>query len=339
MIVLCSPIPVWFLSGDLLEHPFRTQLKEDHYSEKVVLFDGQAISFPHEQVHLHQDSALAAGDAASMSNMTALERMNFLREQDVNVYTCYQSIQKIQPSFDHVLVDILVADPKANIVLQASRNALLTDTLNRRLQHVLKDRFCGDSLVECNSCVKAHARIHFMPRVKSDQVLDLMQKSDVILHPFHFGGSKTASDAINAGVPLVTFPQRYLRGRMASVFIKNMDLGAVDPDAAACCIASCVSDYVTKAVRLASDQEYRSMVANTIKKRGDRIFNDKMVAFEWGKLLTRALGIRINDEDLKTHIDFVPEERHQESWTSKAVEDEQTRWQKSAVLSGMLGVH
>ena len=229
---------------------------------------------------------------------------------------------------------------KANIVLQASRNALLTDTLNRRLQHVLKDRFCGDSLVECNSCVKAHARIHFMPRVKSDQVLDLIQKSDVILHPFPFGGPKTASDAINAGVPLVTFPQRYLRGRMASVFIKNMDLGAVDPDAAACCIASCVSDYVTKAVRLASDQEYRSMVANTIKKRGDRIFNDKMVAFEWGKLLTRALGIRINvDEDLKTHIDFVPEERHQESWTSKAVEVEQKRWQKSAVLSGMLCVH
>lgn len=40
----------YFISGDRLEHPFRTQMSGDknhleHYSEQVVLFDGQAISF------------------------------------------------------------------------------------------------------------------------------------------------------------------------------------------------------------------------------------------------------------------------------------------------------
>ena len=85
-----------------------------------------------------------------------------------------------------------------------------------------------------------------------------------------FGGSKTASDAINAGVALVTYPQQYLRGRMASVFFKAMALGEVDPDTSSCCIANSVSDYVTKALRLASDQDYRSRVVHAIREQSDR---------------------------------------------------------------------
>lgn len=148
-----------------------------------------------------------------------------------------------------------------------------------------------------------------------------------------FGGSKTASDAVNAGVPLVTYPQRYLRGRMAAVFIKAMDLGQVDPDTASCCIADSVSDYVTKAMRLASDQDYRSKVVHAIQQRSDRIFNDKMISLEWSKLLTRALGVRISEQELISRIGFIAEERHRDSYISKLVEDEQLRWRKSVMLA------
>jgi hypothetical protein len=71
-------------------------MKEDHYSEQLVLFDGQAISFPREQYHPLQDSIVAAGDAASLLNMTALERMDLLRERATHIYLCFQSIQKMQ---------------------------------------------------------------------------------------------------------------------------------------------------------------------------------------------------------------------------------------------------
>lgn len=156
------------------------------------------------------------------------------------------------------------------------------------------------------------------------------------LPPLKFGGSKTASDALNAGAPLVTFPQPYLRGRMAAAFIRAMELGKVDADAASCCIASSVSDYVTKAMKLASDHEYRSRVVRAIKMQSERIFDEVMVSFEWGRLLTRALGIRISDEELMSRIGFVPDERHQEAHVSKMVEDEQRRWRKSVLLSSML---
>ncbi|KAL7548716.1 hypothetical protein ACHAWF_011984 [Thalassiosira exigua] len=345
ILVMGSPvtsgIPTfdYFVSGDLLEHPFRTQLPEDHYSEQVVLFDGQAISFPMNQYHPPQSSEMAAGDAASLSNATALERMDVLRAQGKRIYLCFQSIQKLQPSFDHVLVDILNGDTNGHVALQASRSSIQTSSLQRRLQEVLRERLCPFVPINCPAASKAYARIHFLPRVKSDEVLDLMRKSSVVLHPFPFGGSKTASDAVNAEVPLVTLPQRYLRGRMASAFFTAMDLGSVEPDAASCCVASSVSDYVTKALRLASDQDYRSGVVRSIRERKNRIFDERMVSVEWAKLLTRSLGIRISEEEIRSKIGFIPEERHQEDYISKAMEREQMRWKRSVLLSNTMHAH
>ncbi len=138
-------------------------------------------------------------------------------------------------------------------------------------------------------------------------------------------------------VPLVTFPQRHLRGRMAAVFFKHMALHEVDPDIATCCVADSVSDYVSKAIRLASDPNYRTRVRYGIKERSHRIFNEKSVSFEWGKFLTRALGVKISDDELYLTIGYVPEDRHHQSYISKVVEYEQSRWEKSAMLASILG--
>ena len=59
----------------------------------------------------------------------------------------------------------------------------------------------------------------------------------------------------------------------------------------------------------------------------------QMVSYEWGRLLTRALGVAISDDDLKSYVGFVPEERHQEAYISKAVEDEQVRWRNSVLIA------
>ena len=59
-------------------------------------------------------------------------------------------------------------------------------------------------------------RILFTPRVGGEgNYLKLIQLSDVMLHPFPFGGAKTAADCAAAGRPLVAMRARFLRGRMA----------------------------------------------------------------------------------------------------------------------------
>eukprot|EP00984_Skeletonema_dohrnii_P011710 scaffold4693_cov113-Skeletonema_dohrnii-CCMP3373.AAC.3 len=328
----------YFMSGDLLEHPYRTQLKSDHYTEQVVLFDGQAISFPDSQHHLPQDSALAAGDAHS--NVTSLEQMTLLAKQDTHLFVCFQNIAKIQPSFDHVLVDILLADQKAHLILQASRHAAQTSSLSNRLEKTLHERLCGYNASQECSTQSFQSRIHYIARIKSDQTIEFLQRSgtsSVVLQPFPFDGSKTTSDAINAGVPLVTFPQKHLRGRMSSTLIRAMFSDDTPDDISMCCIANSVSEYVSKAMRLTSDLQFRSRVSAAIQQRSTRVFNNKSVSLEWAKFLTRALEQRISDQELDYEIGFGDEDRHYQSFSAKAIENDQQLWRESVMLGHRSG--
>ena len=151
---------------------------------------------------------------------------------------------------------------------------------------------------------------------------------------FPFGGSKTASDAIGAGVPLVTYPQQFLRGRMALTFLKSMALDELEGGVGACCIASSISDYVSKALRLGNDKMYRNQVAAAFKARSHRIFDNKRIAFEWARLLTRALEIPVVDGDLRRQVGLNWEEQ-QDSPPSYdgLIEDEQNRWRRNQILN------
>mmetsp|Transcript_25961 Transcript_25961/g.31411 ORF Transcript_25961/g.31411 Transcript_25961/m.31411 type:complete len:168 (-) Transcript_25961:281-784(-) len=145
-------------------------------------------------------------------------------------------------------------------------------------------------------------------------------------------GSKTAADVLQAGVPIVTFPQPYLRGRMAANFLTTMELHTIDPLVAAssCCVASSVADYVSKALRLGNDATYRDKVASAIKERSYRIWNDFQTSFEWARFLVRALGVSgVNDDELAIEMGYEPEAWQEDEATAKEIVKEQKRWRLS----------
>ena len=82
-----NPSIDYFLSGESLEHPYRNtmsgdQLHEEHYSEQLIMFRGQAISYPKTQLQ-------------SLSNLLA-PQSNAIQDtlpSNANVYMCFQSIQ------------------------------------------------------------------------------------------------------------------------------------------------------------------------------------------------------------------------------------------------------
>ena len=334
-----NPSIDYFISGDRLEHPFRTHLSgkrdsEEHYSEQVVLLDGQAISFPHQYEHPIQDARIAAGDGNMNSNFQQnIDSFGIpynIQNGQYSIYMCFQSIHKIQPFFDKILAQILHSNQNAYIILQASRKGQVSDSVSKRIMNSFVDYFCvhPGTILPCYSAKTAFSRVLFIPRVTSDKISSLLQKSSVILHPWPFGGSKTAADAINAGVPLVTYPQPYLRGRMAASFYTTMELHTVDADisAASCCVANSVSDYISKAVRLGNDRAYRDKVASAISKRSHRIWDDKQTSFEWARFLTRALGVVTSDKDLALEMDYVPETWQEDDVTELEVLRIQNRW-------------
>lgn len=207
------------------------QNEMEHYTEQVVLFDGQAISFPSTEPHPIQSTKLAKGDAikpisaADPNSLLLQVRYDNITGVPIGVkgsiYLCFQNSFKIHPVFDSILIRILQIDQVGHVVLQAARDQKKTMIVINRIRDAIVKEFCYEDLqnhtyikasLPCREANSLLSRIHFIPRVKSDKMELIFAQATVVLHPFPFGGSKTASDVFKSGVPLVTYPQPYLRG-------------------------------------------------------------------------------------------------------------------------------
>ena len=313
ILVMGSPVTSgnpsidYFVSGDRIEHPFRTHFSQEteHYTEQVILLDGQAISYPSSEISagaiiLDSGEDVVSGMLGRLEGGSAWPTLfnlpNFLADMDsVHLYICPQNLFKIHPSFDRVIESILHADNLGRVVLQAVPNKNKQDLFSNRLLRTFSQQLCSEKEEENNFCASAmemHSRVHFVDRTSKPLFRFLIQQSNCILHPFPFGGSKTSSDALQLGVPLVTFPQPYLRGRMAAGFFETMAIHEVTEGNITsndCCVARSVSDYVSKAVRLGVDNVYRQKVSRGIAERSSRIVDDKQVNYEWLRFLYRVL--------------------------------------------------
>jgi predicted O-linked N-acetylglucosamine transferase (SPINDLY family) len=191
------------------------------YSEQVVLLDGQAISFPHNEQHNpRQDRRFAAGDATTVVSASIntgeihFDEYGIPSGDNISVYMCFQNLFKIHPKFDIILMRILIADMNGHVVLQAARDHQHTNSVKGRIIDLVKSELCPKPQKDaCQEAQNILSRIHFIPRVMSFDMKKVFQRSTVAIHPFPFGGSKTASDILGSGVPLVIYPQEYLRGR------------------------------------------------------------------------------------------------------------------------------
>lgn len=247
----------YFVSADRMEKD-RTRGSVDTYAEQVVLLDGQGIWY-------RKPPPLPSKRG---------ERREFsFNESDV-ILLCPQSNFKLHPNFDIILAHILKATrgrPLVKVVLTEGRRQRWTDVLRQRVSAAV------DPL--------DLARLVFLPRQPpGDAFSRLIACADVLLHPFPFGGSRTSSDGLAAGVPVLTRPVASLRGRMAASFYATMNLTA--PNWTLC--ASSADEYVAFAAKLALDDDHRRRVTLAVRERSNRIWEDMSVVEEWAKFLARV---------------------------------------------------
>ncbi len=119
-----------------------------------------------------------------------------------------------------------------------------------------------------------------------------------MLHPFPFDGSKTSSDGLALGIPVVTLASTFLRGRMALSFYKHMEIYD--------CIAHSISEYVDIAVRLALDTEHRMAVSRAIQERSHLMFENMEVVREWENFLWMAMKQNGDNMNLGGDVRKIP---------------------------------
>jgi predicted O-linked N-acetylglucosamine transferase (SPINDLY family) len=231
----------YFISGD----EFETPEADEHYTERLIRLPGLTFSF--DQEPLPQER---------------LGRQFFGLESGSRVYVCPQSIVKFHPAFDAAIAGVLRRDPGGRVVLLEPLYPQLVDRLMTRFRRTMRD---------------VSDRIQFVRRLEHHEFMNLLLASDVLLDPFPFGGGVSSLEALAMGLPLVTLPTEFLRGRFTQAFCRRMGLNQ--------CIVQNVPQYIDTAVRLATDHDLRAAVRRTIRDNQARLFADDSAIRAWESLL------------------------------------------------------
>jgi protein O-GlcNAc transferase len=125
-------------------------------------------------------------------------------------------------------------------------------------------------------------RIHFMPRLDREQFLQLLSCATVMLDPVHFGGGNTTYEALALGVPIVTWPSPYMRGRVTAACYQRMGLPEL--------IAHNAEEYIALAVHLGSDPAARAQAHEQILSKNTVLYEDAQVIEELEAFFLDALA-------------------------------------------------
>jgi CRISPR-associated protein Csy1 len=163
---------------------------------------------------------------------------------------CPQSLFKVHPDNDALFARVLRALPAAHLVLFEGRDPELTT------------RFAG----RIAAAGVPAARTCWLPQCAHDDYLRINSLCTVMLDTLHWSGGNTTLDALACGVPVVTLPGRFMRGRQSAGMLRLMGIETL--------IAGDTDDYVGLVRKLAEDPAWRGDMSAQIRDARHRVFDD-----------------------------------------------------------------
>lgn len=230
------PTVDYFLSSDEME----PEAGQKHYSETLIRLPKIGFSYPKpvipEIVH---------------------NRGDFFLREDAIVYLSCQSLFKYLPQYDYVFAKIAQKVPNSQFVFLAfEKSVYITDLFKARLQKA----FAAYNLQSEDYCV-------ILNRQSQIGYFNLNSLSDVFLDSFSWSGGRTTLEAIACGLPVVTYPGEFMRGRHACGILRS--LGVTET------IAGTEAEYIDIAVRLGQDSQYRQEIVEKMKANEDYLYDDQ----------------------------------------------------------------
>lgn len=236
----------YFLSADVLEPPHAEKM----YTERLI----RLSRLPCYYTPFSAPSNI--GTRASLG-----------LPDEGRIYTCPQSLFKIHPEFDDVLAEIATRDPQGHIVLLEGATREWTTLLKQRWQR--------------HHEILLH-RVLFLPRMPLERFMELIGHSDVLLDPIHFGSGNSFYEAMVYCKPIITWPGRFMRGRVVAAGYKQMNIHDAP-------IVDRPEDYAALAVALSKDVERHRALCEELKIGSKELFADLGAVRELEKFLIAAV--------------------------------------------------
>jgi predicted O-linked N-acetylglucosamine transferase (SPINDLY family) len=234
------PTMDYYLSSDLMEPSDADQ----HYSETLVRLPNLALCYRPPKPPVRPMIREALGIPANRF-----------------VYLSPQSIFKYLPQHDDIYPLIAKQVPNASFVFICNQSQFATRLFHKRLNIA----FAHHNLNADEYCL-------FSKRLDFEDFLSLILASDVLLDTFAWSGGKTTLEAIGCGLPVVTCPGRFMRGRHAFAMLTKMEIADT--------MAKNQSEYCEIAVRLARDRKFYANVKEQITTQRDKLYDDQIFIAE-----------------------------------------------------------
>jgi len=202
-----------------------------HYSESLVRLPGLAVSYRKPVVP---------------KALLDVRRSRFGIREDAVAYLCCQSTFKYLPQYDRLFTEIVRQVENAQLVFRA-----MPPIVEGAFRERLARAFASESLDFSRHCV-------FAPSMDLFDNLAFNLVCDVFLDSLEFSGYTTTIDALACGLPVVTMPGSFMRGRQSAALLREIGV----PDT----IGRNVNEYVDIAVRLGRDSELREQISERISK-------------------------------------------------------------------------
>jgi predicted O-linked N-acetylglucosamine transferase (SPINDLY family) len=174
--------------------------------------------------------------------------------QDVPLFLSPQTHYKVHPDNDAFFARVLAAAPGSRLVVFQGRHEKLTGTYLARL-HRAFDAHGVDA-----------ARLVVLPTVGHGDYMRINALCDAMLDTLHWSGGNTSLDALAAGLPIVTLPGRFMRGRQTLGMLKLMGISEL--------VARDEEDYLAIAARIAADRGWRDALSARIRSGAGAVFDD-----------------------------------------------------------------
>jgi len=221
---------------------------DDHYSERLVRMEQPAVYYSRPKRGAMRD------------------RQFFGWQEDERIYLCPQALFKVHPDFDRLVGEILRSDERGRVVFFNGLHPAWAEQLRRRINRSIPD---------------VATRVTFQPRQPFDDFIEALTLADAILDTTCFNGGTTSMDALALGLPIVTLPGRFMRGRQTRALYCL--LGVMD------LVAANEREYVELALRLAQDRAWRESIGARLLAAGDRLFDRRDGTLELERFFLRAV--------------------------------------------------
>lgn len=226
---------------------------EAHYSERLVLLPGLGTRY----------SPQMAGSVRTRAELGLPENRPLALVS--------QSLFKIHPDNDQMYLEL--AGQVENLLL-----LFYEDSFARHTQ-LLRSRLAAQRLVEGRDFI-------LLPRHSRAEFLALNAAADIMLDSLHWSGGNTSLDAISAGLPIVTLPGRFMRGRQSAGMLSAMQCEGL--------VAVSRDEYLDTASLLLTDRDARRHWHERITAGRPALFENRAPTAALANQLRKLVAERTN---------------------------------------------